>query len=117
LTDPGVTAVIAIGHDGSLYAASIEVRGPISIVKFVRSAETEVRRQSANLGGIDEKVFLSQFEHLVSLVLGEAGVIRYRSVLVGARRNSFNQFREEFSRIIDEARQRVAASMMRRARP
>jgi hypothetical protein len=111
LTKVGVAAVIAIGHDGSLYGASIEVQRHTSVMEFVRSAVTEVHRLGARAGAINEDVFLSQFEHVVSLVLGEARVIRYRSVLAGERRNSFNRFFEGFCRITNEARQKVAADV------
>ena len=116
LANGGVAGVIAIGHDGSLYAASVEVQRHTSMMDFVRSAVTEVHRLGAGAGAIDKEVFLSQFEHLVSLVLGDAGVIRYRSALAGGRRESFNRFREEFSRVTDEARQRVAADVMHSVR-
>jgi len=129
LTNPRVKAVIAVGHDGSLYAASLgehlkslrreeqptAVTGGMSpsrtsVMEFVATAATQLGQQRRTVS-IHDDVFFSHFDHVVSLVLGKAGAIDYRFVLGVRRQKSFRRFELEFTGLSDDIASHVAAEM------
>jgi hypothetical protein len=135
LTKPGVAGVIAVGNDGSLYAASLGkaylsslvdatpmtvagfvLPGHPTVMTFVARARLEIERLGNKPTGIDAAIFRSHIDHLVGLALGHAGTLQYRAVLGGLRRNSFDRYRDEFSRMTEEAGREVKVAMTRRAR-
>ena len=82
LAKPGVSAVVAIGHDGSIYIA---VRGPRYRVDDFEAEQYEVARRDVtrrllierSAGAVSHVVADAQFSHLAGLALGKAGVIEY----------------------------------------
>ena len=133
LTKSGVSGVIAGGNDGSLYGASLGkvylssladatsmtvagfvLPGHPTVMTFVARARLEIERLGRQPTGIDAAIFRSHFEHLVGLALGEAGTLQYRAVLGVVRRKSFDRYRDDFSRMTEEAGRQVRSAMTRR---
>ena len=130
LTKPGVSGVIVVGNDGSLYAASLGkaylsslvdatprtvagfgLPGHPTVMAFVASARQEIERLGSKPTGIDAAIFRSHFDHLVGLALGEAGTLQYRAVLGVVRRKSFDRYRDDFSRMTEVAGRQVRSAM------
>jgi hypothetical protein len=88
----GVAMVVALGHDGSLYAAA---GGPkyraASVAAVYMAASREVTRQ-ARLHRLEASAFLVHRNHLVALALARAGVIVYRADLAHDRWRAFNSY-------------------------
>jgi hypothetical protein len=135
LTKPGVAGVIAVGNDGSLYAASLGkayvsslvdatpmtvagfvLPGHPTVMTFVARARLEIERLGRKPTGIDAVIFRSHFDHLVGLALGHAGTIQYRAILANFRRATFDRYRDDFSRMTEEAGREVKRELTRRAR-
>lgn len=135
LTKPGVAGVIAVGNDGSLYAASLGshylalranatpetvagfvLRGHPTVMMFVARARQEIDRLLRRPTGIDAAVLRSHYDHLVGLALGHAGTIQYRAMLADSRRASFARHRDDFSRLTEQAGREVKRAMTRQHR-
>lgn len=88
----GLAVVVALGHDGSLYAAA---EGPryrdASFVAVYMAASREVERQ-VRLHKVEASAFVVHRNHLVALALARAGVIVYRSDLAYDRWHAYNSY-------------------------
>ena len=104
LAKPGVAAVVAIGHDSSLYMAA---RGPRYDVDGFEPRQYEVARGEIKKRLLTERgagaVTLAggdaHFSHLAALALAKAGIIEYRARLATGSRASFELSRVAFGHV------------------
>lgn len=105
LARPGVAAVIAIGHDGSVFAAAPGARmdpDHLEEEQYAR-ASTEVTRRLRRDWPADRMPFAvadAHRSHLVAQALAKTGVIDYWSVLRGTSRTSYEQARQLFAYVV-----------------
>ena len=112
LTKPGVAAIIAIGHEGSVFVASA---GPRLDRDFFEEsqyqvAKTElVKRLRAEWpsGRLSAAVSDAHLSHLVTRVLEKAGIVRYWFKLRGAGRESYERARVIFGQVVESAAVRL----------
>lgn len=111
LTKPGVAAIVAVGHDGSVFMASA---GPRMDPDFFEErqyamARAEVlKRLRTESRSIPSTVRDAHFSHLVSLVLSRAGILDYWFTLRGTGRESYEQARIPFGRVVTGAAARLS---------
>jgi hypothetical protein len=104
LSKPGVVAIAAIGHDGSLYIA---VRGPrYDMDRFVETQYGPARREilarmrhAITWRDIRPEAATGHLPHVTALALAKAKVIEYRAVLSRERHESFNAVSVPFAPI------------------
>ena len=114
LARPGVAAMAAIGHDGSIFVAA---PGPGMNPDALETrqhtmAEAEVRRRlraTRSFAVASDRLF----SHLVALTLAKAGVIEYWYVLRGANRSSFETGRLAFGQVTEGAASQLRKAVMR----
>jgi hypothetical protein len=112
LAKPGVAAVVAIGHDGSVFAAAAgpNMRGDfLESEQYVR-AKSEVAarlRAEGASGGLSAVVRDMHTSHLVSLAMAKARIIEYWYSLRGRNRESFDQARVALNRVMVGAAARL----------
>lgn len=111
LAKPGVAAIVAIGHDGSVFLASagigmtagefrkLHARTAGEVLKKLRS-EWLSRR-------VPVEVRDAHFRHLVTAALARAGVVHYWVALRGPARQTFDRARLFFNWVIVGAAERV----------
>lgn len=104
LSKPGVMAVVAIGHDRSIYMASRGPRydaGRFEDLQYLptRAQVTKRLRIECGAGAIRQSSADAHFSHLVMLALAKASVIEYLAVLSSAAHESFEPARPAFNRI------------------
>ena len=112
LEKPGVAAVVALGHDGSVYMAS---RGPRYDRDLFEPSQYDVARAAALRGArealashtLSNEAVNTQLAHVVSLALAHAGVIQYYAVLAPSRRTLFDNARVTWLPVIAAATSRV----------
>jgi hypothetical protein len=117
---PGVEAIIALGHNGSAFVAAA---GPhLDPLWFkerqydVASAELRKRlRAELPSSRVPVDVSDTHFSHLVTLVLARAGVVHYWFRLEGAGRESFNNARLFFGRVVNGASGELQTGEWKRA--
>lgn len=103
LAKPGVAAVVAIGLDGSLYAAAAARRFPgdafrdLIYAPALAEAGQQMRHERAGLAEDDPGGWMP---HLMGLALAEAGVIEYRATLAPDRQAAFDRDRPALGRVI-----------------
>jgi hypothetical protein len=113
LSKPGVAAVIAVGHDGSVFAASA---GRRMHPEFLESRQYElakvevVKRLRAQWpsGSVSVAASDAHLSHLVALAMAKAGIIDYWFVLRGAGRESFDNARVVFNQVVVGAASRLS---------
>jgi hypothetical protein len=102
LAKPGVAAIVAIGHDLSVYAAGAGPRfDERSIDRLFALALTEVERDvriSEAAGKIDPLTADSHIFHLVAEALATAGVLEYQAHLGDDRGVSYARWRMVWGR-------------------
>ena len=104
LEKPGVAAVVAIGHDGSIYMAARGRRYDDTLFEELQYAavRAEIRKRlriECGSGALSVAVADAHFSHLAALSLAKAGVIEYEAVLAGATRTTFEAARVTLTRI------------------
>jgi hypothetical protein len=107
LAQPGVTAVVAIGHDGSIYAAAAGPRFPAS--QFVdalygparAAADRELRARRSPTANVAAASFMP---HLMALALQKANVIDYRATLSPDLQFDYARVRVALGAITEAAR-------------
>jgi hypothetical protein len=112
LTKPGVVAIVAIGHDGSVYMAS---GGPRLDWEFFEErqyapAKAEVLQRLRTIlpsGRVSVAASDAHGSHLVTRALERAGIIRYWFELRGARRESYESARSVFGQVVEGAAGRL----------
>lgn len=112
LGKPGVAAVVAVGHDGSVYVAAAGGRYDPDFFaqdqyKIVRAGVEDAVREALALRTVSKDSVETQFAHLVSLALARAGVISYHAALSPDRRGGFEIGRIAYGRIVVLAASRV----------
>ncbi len=112
LAKPGVAAVMAVGHDGSVFVASAGRRMQPDFLESKQyvSAKAEIgRRLRAEWpsGSVSVAVSDAHLSHLVSLALAKAGIIDYWFTLRGTGRESFDGARVVFNRVVVGASARL----------
>jgi hypothetical protein len=97
LSKPGVAAVVALGHDGSLYVAIAGSAYDVSSFEerqYAKAQDRLTRQLTAHqASGLPAAVAAEHRAHLTSLVLARAKVIEYRATLSSMRRESFERNR------------------------
>lgn len=104
LGKPGLAAIVAIGHDGSVFIASAGPRlDPLLFAERQHAVATaEVRKQLRiewPSGRLTVAAGDAHTSHLVTLALAKAGVVQYWFTLRGNSRVSYEYGRLIFSRI------------------
>ena len=105
LTKPGVLAVVAIGHEGSVFVAAA---GPRFDREFFHERQYEGARAEVlkklraewPSSSLPVAVSDAHFSHLVTQSLSRAGIVRYWFRLRGAGRESYEKARVVFARVI-----------------
>src|SRR5262245_2983380 len=121
LSKPGVIAVVAVGHDGSVYAAS---RGPhfdSSWCGGERYCDLRQQLSYAILVEGDATVglrfpFESYSQHMAAMALANAGIIEYVATMAHDRRAAYCDQRTALGRIVASASARVAKRSQREKR-
>lgn len=111
LAKPGVAAIVAIGHDGSVFLASA---GPGMTAgefrKLYARTAGEVRKKLQS-GWLSRRVPVevrdAHFSHLVTAALARAGVVHYWVALRGPARQTFDRGRLFFNWVVVGAAERV----------
>ena len=103
LEKPGVHAVVAVGHDGSVYVAA---RGTAfrsgtgdANDSYGRAARAALLLQRRERDAHARAAFDRQFHHVMALALHDARVIEYRSMLSLERRRAFDRGAGFLSRV------------------
>jgi hypothetical protein len=113
LAKPGVAAIVAIGHDRSVFVAA---PGPRMDPDFLEErqyalAGSEIGRRLRSAASASDRVAVAdgdaQFSHLVCRVLAKAGIIQYWFELRGASRGSYEPARMAFGQMIEGAAVRL----------
>ena len=112
LTKPGVTAIAAVGHDGSIYLAARGRRYDPDT--FERRQYTSVQvevskrlRVECGARALATDVADAHVSHVTALALAKAGVIVYEATLAGGTRASFEAGRVALGRVAAGAAARV----------
>lgn len=122
LAKPGVAAIVAVGHDGSLYvaAAGPAFNGFTFVDEVYLPASQRVERLLQLSGRTNGGVIAPHRNHLVALSLARAGVIDYHAALGGDRKASYNGYAVTFESIVNltaaEIRSRMVHAEPRRPR-
>lgn len=109
LEKAGVAMVVAVGHDGSLYAASRGTRFPAVGVTGLDDAVYAVARRNAERVLRTERdaaaraAYDTHVHHVLATALHTAGVLDYTAVLGADRRLSFGNARLFLARVRDAA--------------
>jgi hypothetical protein len=112
LANPAVAAVVAIGHDGSVYMAAAGPRFDAGsfVERQYAFADAEVtRRLRAERLSTQIPIAAAEahFSHLLALTLARAGVVQYWFSLRGPSRDSYAQARIVFGRVVVGAAARL----------
>lgn len=107
-----VNAVIAIGHDGSVYTASRGSRFSATAPAGLAAIYEQARRGAERVlrGERDPRLraaYDSQLQHVLSQALADAGIIAYQARLGDDRRASFNDARLFLARVRAAAKGRL----------
>ena len=89
LEKPGVHAVVAIGHDGSVYVAARGASYDAAIHTEAASAAQRLQRRQRDPK--ERAAFDHHFHHVMALALHDARVIEYRATLSLERRRAFDR--------------------------
>jgi len=115
LARPGLAAIVAIGHDGSVYVASA---GPRFDREFfderqhaVANGEVQKRLRYESPTVLSAAVGSAHLSHLVTLVLADAGVVHYWFELRGAGRLSYERARFPFTSVVVAASKPLKAHL------
>jgi hypothetical protein len=116
LAKPGVLAIVAIGHDGSVYAAAAGPRFPGDrfrdyIYAPARAAAERELRFSAVPGNTTE--LRTSLAHVMSLALAQAHVIVYQATLGADRQVAFDRDRLSLGRITAAAKHGLDVALTR----
>ena len=97
LEKPGVHAVVAVGHDGSVYVAARGASYDAAIHPEAASAAQRLQRRERDPK--KRAAFDQHFHHVMALALHDVRVIEYRSMLSLERRRSFDRGAGFLSRV------------------
>jgi len=105
VSKPGVTAIVAIAHDGSVFvAAAGRAMDPdrLEARQYVRALNEVTRRLRAEWpsGSVSVSASDAHLNHLVARALAQAGIIQYWSDLRGAPRASYDTAAAVFNRVV-----------------
>ena len=94
LAKPGVAAIVAIGHDGSVFAATAGPRMDRDRLQDgqVSAARRDLKRrlrEGWGADGLPDGIRMPHLNHLVAQALARAGVVEYWFELRGASRDSY----------------------------
>jgi hypothetical protein len=112
LTKPGIAAIVAIGHDGSVFIASAGPRLDRELFpeeQYARATAEVMKRLRAEWpsGRVTVAVSDAHFSHLVTLALQRAGIVQYWFKLRGTGRESFEKARVAFAQVVEGAAGRL----------
>ena len=122
LAKAGVAAIVAVGHDGSVFAAAA---GPQFDRDFFEARQHAVARAEVfkrlradwPSGRLSVPVSDAHLSHLVTLALARANVVRYWFELRGVNRESFDAARLMFGRAVAGAADRLRKNTQRARHP
>jgi hypothetical protein len=105
LAKPGAAAIVAVGHDGSVFIASAGPRlnRDLFEVRQYALAQAEVRKRLRGewaSGRVSVAVSDAHFSHLVTLALAKANIVQYWFSLRGTGRESYEGARIVFSQVV-----------------
>jgi hypothetical protein len=113
LGKPGVAAIVAIGHDGSVFLASAgprldrdwftERQYGLAKAEVQERLRAEWPSRRVSVAASD-----AHFSHVVTLALAKAGIVRYWFNLRGTGRQSFESARLSFSWVVVGAAARLS---------
>jgi len=115
LDKAGVATVVAVGHDGSVYAASRGARFPAAGFTGFDDAVYDTARQAAHRVQSSERdpqaraAFDAHMHHVLAQALTAAGVLTYRFTLGADRSLSFSNARVYLARVRNAARPKIGA--------
>ena len=119
LGKPGVFAVAAVGHEGSIYVAIAGQAYDRSAFEQRQYAIAQAHLTSQLLAqqarGLLAAVAADHRTHLASLVLADARVIEYRATLASSRRESFERNRLSLRESVQFAGSRLKAAMKKKS--
>jgi hypothetical protein len=112
LAKPGVAAIVAIGHDGSVFIASAGPRFDRNFFEerqcALASADVAKRlRAEWTSGHVSVAASDAQFNHLVTLALAKARMVQYWFNLRGAERESYELGRVAFGYVTEGTAERL----------
>ena len=115
LAKPGVLAVVAIGRDGSVYAATAGPRFPGDrfsdyVYAPARAAAERELRFNATGNTTELRAFLA---HVMSLALAQARVIVYQATLGADRQVAYDRNRQPLGRITAAAKHGLDVALTR----
>jgi hypothetical protein len=112
LAKPGVAAIVAIGHDGSVFIASAgprfdrdffeERQCAVASADVAKRLRVEWASRHVSVAASD-----AHFNHLVTLVLAKAGIVQYWFSLRGTDRGSYELGRAVFGYVVVGAAARL----------
>jgi hypothetical protein len=116
LAKPGVLAVVAIGHDGSVYAAAAGPRFPGDrfrdyVYAPARAAADRELRLNALAG--NATVLRGLLAHVMSIALAQARVIEYQATLGADRQVAYDRNRQPLGRITAAAKHGLDVALTR----
>jgi hypothetical protein len=118
LAKPGVVGVIAVGHDGSLYAATAAAAYDARRfdTRLYPYANREIRRQlriEAPTAHVVPELFDNQAAHLIAIALAKGNLIQYWSTLSDSRRRVYARFIVLFGHITGSVGTRLQRDSLR----
>ncbi len=121
LSKPGVRAMVAVGHDGSLYAAAAgpnyppkgfeEWLFPVARREVIRGLRTE-----APSAHVDVRVFDPYVDHLVAAAMDRVHVIEYSADLGSSRLEIARRFERVFAHVVTDVAAKVVSVLHARDR-
>jgi hypothetical protein len=116
LAKVGVERVVAVGHDGSVYEATVgaefragdpvEYQYPILLRRLVDRLDREAQLSGGNLSAL-----YPHTAHVLALILDRAGVVHYSARPSLDTWNLFQRYRSVIQRIVDSETARLEASL------
>ena len=110
LDKPGVAAIVAIGHDGSVYAAA-KPQDSVALApmraRVLRAGARRSQQGAAYRGArmaTNASTAASYATHLTMLALAKAGYVDYFAAMAPERRATFNADVVAFGRVVASAR-------------
>ena len=108
---PGVVAIVAIGHDRSVFIASAGARMQPDVFaerQYAPAREEVLRRLRTEWpsGSVSVPIGEAHFSHLVTLTLARAGIVKYWFHLRGEGCRTYFEARMAFGRVVTGAAER-----------
>ena len=114
LARPGVAAVVAIGHDRSVFVAALRSRMDPDYLRdrqyTLAQFEVTRRLRTRSRGRVSMADSDALFTHLIARALDKAGIIQYWFALRGTSRGAYETGRMVFGQVVESAAARLNSS-------